>query len=116
MWVVAFASHVYLLRYHLMVMAIGNCLTGFFAVWLVHHHCDDDEIFARTQRGRLINLLTFNLFYHLEHHLFPAVPACHLPELARRMDEACPSAAKFSVVGSTIKSLPEREFLGCVRE
>jgi fatty acid desaturase len=116
MWVLAITAHIYLLRYHLIVMAIGNCLTGFFAVWLVHHHCDDEEIFARTQRGEFINLVTFNLFYHLEHHLFPAVPACHLPELARRIDKACPSAARFSVMGSTTKSSPAREVSMCSRE
>ena len=29
-------------------------------------------------------------FYHLEHHLFPAVPTSRLPELARRLDATDP--------------------------
>jgi fatty acid desaturase len=32
--------------------------------------------------------LTFNMFFHLEHHLFPLVPTAHLPMLARRLDQA----------------------------
>ena len=34
--------------------------------------------------------VTYNMFYHVEHHLFPSVPTCHLPELARRLDGAAP--------------------------
>jgi fatty acid desaturase len=26
----------------------------------------------------------------VEHHLFPAVPTCHLPELSKRLDEVAP--------------------------
>lgn len=101
MAVVAFAvgSESYLLRYHLVVMALGNCLTGFFAVWLVHRGCDPSATYARTQRGWLVNTLTLNLLYHLEHHLFPAVPACRLPELARRIYAALPAANALPVVG-----------------
>jgi fatty acid desaturase len=93
------------LRYHLVVMLLGNCLTAFFAVWLVHHDCDPEGIFARTQRGRLVNFLTLNLFYHLEHHLFPAVPACRLPELARRLDAVVPEAREMPVVA--LRAFPD---------
>ena len=74
------------LGYHVVVMLLGNCLTGFFAVWIVHHDCDPQGLFARTQRSDVVNWMTLHLFYHLEHHLFTAVPSCHLPELARRLD------------------------------
>ena len=30
------------------------------------------------------------MFYHTEHHLFPKVPTCHLPELAERIDKVMP--------------------------
>ena len=56
------------LRYQLVVMLIGNCLTGFVAVWMVHRECDREGLFARTQRSWFINFLTLNNFYHLEHH------------------------------------------------
>ena len=36
--------------------------------------------------------LTFNMFLHVEHHLFPQIPTAHLPLLARRLDAALPDA------------------------
>jgi len=74
------------LTIHVAAMLVGECFTGFFAVWTVHHHCDDAELPARTQRGRWINLLSYNMFFHAEHHLYPAVPTCHLDQLAERLD------------------------------
>ncbi len=38
--------------------------------------------------------MTYSMFYHLEHHLVPAVPTIKLPELARRIDEALPELEK----------------------
>jgi fatty acid desaturase len=52
-----------------------------FAV-TVQHDCDGAGLFARTLRGILKNAATYNMVFHVEHHLFPAVPACHLPQLA----------------------------------
>jgi hypothetical protein len=40
------------------------------------------------------NKLTFNMFYHLEHHLFPAVSTIKMPELARRIDAQLPEIEK----------------------
>ena len=78
------------LRYHVLAMAAGQCLAGFFAVWTVHHGCDRSHFIARTSRGRLMNFLTFSMFLHTEHHLYPRVPTCRLLELAERLDEAAP--------------------------
>ncbi len=78
------------------VMAIGECWTGLFAVWIVHHDCDEAHV-ARTQRGWLKNLVSYNMFYHLEHHLFPNVPTCHLPELANRLDRLAPELGSKTV-------------------
>ncbi len=78
------------LEYHLAAMAFGHCLTAFFAVWTVHHHCDREHFIARTLRNRIKNALTFNMFLHIEHHLYPRVPTCHLPRLSARIDLAAP--------------------------
>ena len=75
------------LRWHVCAMLVGECFVGFFAVWTVHHHCDDHVPF-RTQRGRWLNRLFYNMFLHSEHHLFPAVPTCRLHRLAGRIDAA----------------------------
>jgi fatty acid desaturase len=82
--------HSAVLRYHVITMSIGQCLTAFFAVWTVHHHCDRTHYIARTVRSRIKNAVTFDMFRHIEHHLYPAVPTCHLPELSRRIDLAAP--------------------------
>ncbi len=84
------------LVYHLLIMMLANASVGIIAVWGVHHDCD--ETIARTERNPLVNLLTFNLLYHVEHHLFPAVSSNHLPELARRLDTVAPHLTKQHVL------------------
>lgn len=85
------------LSWHAGVMALGECFTGFFAVWIVHRGCTPDGQIARTQRGWLKNTVSYSMFYHLEHHLWPAVPTCHLPRLAARMDPRSPASAALQV-------------------
>ncbi len=92
----AFYFNIHFLIYHIIVMVIGEFLMAFFAVWTVHHHTEDSPEFARTQRDGWKNKVTFSMFYHLEHHLFPAVPTIKLPELAKRIDEALPELEKKS--------------------
>jgi fatty acid desaturase len=82
------ASHWF--RYHIVAMVAGQCLTAFFAVWTVHHDCEEKGLFARTIRGALKSRATWHMFYHLEHHLFPAVPTCRLAQLAERLDAIDP--------------------------
>ena len=84
------------LMYHLLTMMLANASVGIIAVWGVHHDCD--ETIARTERNPLVNILTFNLLYHVEHHLFPAVPSNHLPVLAKRLDAAVPHLTKQQVL------------------
>lgn len=84
------------LIYHILTMILANASVGIIAVWGVHHDCD--ETIARTERNQLVNLLTFNLLYHVEHHLFPAVPSNHLPALAKRLDAAVPHLTKKRVL------------------
>lgn len=86
------------LRYHVIVMGVAQCLTAFFAVWTVHHDTGAAPFPARTQRGRLKNLLSYAMFLHVEHHLYPQVPTCHLPMLAARLDRAMPALAQAMVI------------------
>jgi fatty acid desaturase len=86
-----------LVSYHVGAMAVGQMLTGFFAVWTVHHDCDRWQQIARTLRHRLKSAVVFNMFYHLEHHLYPRVPTCHLPTLAERLDQTLPELARKQV-------------------
>lgn len=97
--IVIFATIIFYFRidfliYHIIVMIIGEFLMAFFAVWTVHHDTHESPELARTQRSGWKNKITFSMFYHLEHHLFPAVPTIKLPELAKRIDEALPEIQK----------------------
>lgn len=85
------------LRAHLITMTAGQCLTAFFAVWTVHHDCGTSVRIARTQRGWLKNFVSYDMFHHVEHHLFPSVPTCHLPELSKRLDRVAPDYKELSV-------------------
>lgn len=78
------------LRYHVIAMTTGQCFSAFFAVWTVHHDCDRTHFIARTLRNDVKSFVSYNMFYHVEHHLFPAVPTCHLPELSKRLDKVAP--------------------------
>jgi len=79
-----------ILKYHVLAMSVGQCFTGFFAVWTVHHGCDRSHYIARTLRSNIKRLLSFNMFFHVEHHLYPTVPTCHLHLLAERLDQEAP--------------------------
>lgn len=85
------------LRWHVAAMLVGEMFTGFFAVWTVHHGCNADHQIARTERGWLKNVISYSMFFHLEHHLFPAVPTCKLDRLAARLDDVCPEARALKV-------------------
>ncbi len=87
----------YVLQYHVVVMVLGESMTAFFAVWTVHHGCDGSERIARTIRGRFKALVSYSMFYHLEHHLFPAVPTRNLPLLAERLDAVIPELREHRV-------------------
>lgn len=77
------------LIYHVIAMATGELFTAFFAIWTVHHDCDEEEV-ARTLSVKWKNRFTYNMFYHLEHHLFPGVPTIKLPVLSKRIRQQLP--------------------------
>ncbi|MDO7843021.1 fatty acid desaturase [Sphingomonas immobilis] len=80
------------LLYHVAAMAVAQCLTAFFAVWITHHDLAPEDV-ARTQHSALVNLATYNMLLHLEHHLFPGVPVKRLGRLAARIAAAAPDVA-----------------------
>lgn len=97
--VVTFYTQAQILLYQFAVMFVMNAFAGLIAVWGLHHDCDDNDIInAGTERNRLVNAMSFNLFYHAEHHLFPAVPTHNLPKLAKRLDKVAPQIAQNKVV------------------
>jgi fatty acid desaturase len=97
-WALVLSTGWTALAYHAVVMTAGECLTAFFAVWTVHHGTRDHVYPARTQRGWLMNRLSYSMFLHAEHHLFPSVPTFRLVELARRIDGVAPEVASRQVI------------------
>ena len=95
--VTALVAGVPQLTNHVGLMLIAQTLTGFFAVWTVHHDVDPERQIARTLRNRVKSALALGMFFHLEHHLFPTVPTCHLPALADRLEQAAPELSKARV-------------------
>lgn len=89
-YLVFFVLDMDIFKYHVIIMTLGQCGTAFFAVWTVHHDCERSHFIARTLRNPFKNFISYNMFYHMEHHLYPLVPTCHLPELSRRLDNAAP--------------------------
>lgn len=80
-------SDVPALRVHTLLMVGAYSLSAFFAVWSVHRGCGPRDG-ARTLRSRWKSRLSYAMFFHDEHHRYPAIPTCHLGELARRLDAA----------------------------
>lgn len=92
MLVVWFWWEVDALKIHTVLMLLSHAVSPVFTVWSVHHDCEIEhglnEHNSRTLRSTWMSLLAYNMFFHLEHHAYPAVPTCHLPELAKRLDQA----------------------------
>lgn len=92
------------LLYHVAATTVAQCLTAFFAVWVTHHDCAPDDV-ARTQRSAILNFVSYNMFLHREHHLFPGVPVRRLGILAARIGEAAPDfSARAALVVPGLRS------------
>jgi len=78
-----------------LLMLLAYCFSAFFAVWSVHHDCDQTPNQHNGHNGGVRSLRSawksrvfYQMFFHDEHHLFPHVPNVHLAELAQRLDAA----------------------------
>lgn len=68
------------------LVLVGSWVYPLLTVYLPHHHYGDSPwTQTSTLRGHITPALFLELTYHLEHHLFPAVPSHHLPKLSRRL-------------------------------
>ena len=69
------------------LMVAGSWVIPLATSYLPHDpHGDSELTQTRAFRGRVASVLALGHLYHLEHHLYPAVPHQNWPELARRLD------------------------------
>lgn len=72
---------------YVVLALVGSWVYPLLTVHLPHHDYGDNPLTQTgSLRGRFIPALFLELTYHLEHHLYPAVPSHHLPDLSRRLD------------------------------
>jgi beta-carotene hydroxylase len=69
------------------LLVLGSWLFPFVFVYLMHDAAGRSAFFqTRAFRGRLVPALMLHHTYHLEHHLYPMVPARNWRALGRRLD------------------------------
>jgi beta-carotene hydroxylase len=72
---------------YVLLAIIGSWVYPLLTVHLPHHGYGDTPLTQTgTLRGVVIPRLFLELTYHLEHHLYPAVPSHHLAQLSERLD------------------------------
>jgi beta-carotene hydroxylase len=65
----------------------GSWVFPLATAYAPHDPTGSDELSrTRAYRGVVASVVGLGHLYHLEHHLYPAVPHHHWPELARRLD------------------------------
>jgi beta-carotene hydroxylase len=71
---------------YVVVMTLGSWLYPLITAYLPHNHPGEDEVHqSRSIHGKILPYLLLGLNYHLEHHLYPRVPAHHLGTLSKRL-------------------------------
>ena len=69
------------------LMIAGSWTIPLITSYLPHDPKATDELHqTRLFRGVIVRVAAFDHLYHLEHHLYPAVPHQNWPRLARRLD------------------------------
>ena len=72
---------------YMALVIAGGWVIPLVTSYLPHDPEGKDELSqTRAFRGVVASAIALEHLYHLEHHLYPAVPHHHWPELARRLD------------------------------
>jgi beta-carotene hydroxylase len=72
---------------YVVLMIAGSWIIPLITSYVPHDSAAKDVLHqTRVFRGAIARLIAFDHLYHLEHHLYPAVPHQNWPRLARRLD------------------------------
>jgi beta-carotene hydroxylase len=78
-------SHAF--AWYVALALLGSWVYPLLTVHLPHRDYGETPLTQTgTLRGVIVPALFLELTYHLEHHLYPAVPSHHLAELSRRLE------------------------------
>jgi beta-carotene hydroxylase len=84
---IAFAGITLIPLTYVTLMIMGSWIIPLITSYIPHTPDGCNAFFqTRMFRGRVASLVAMEHLYHLEHHLYPAVPHQNWPELARRLD------------------------------
>ena len=82
-----FWQHIPALLVYTALVIVGSWVYPILTVHLPHNVNGQNELFQTyTLRGKVVPNLFLELTYHLEHHLYPAVPSHHYHDLAQRLE------------------------------
>jgi beta-carotene hydroxylase len=72
---------------YVVLMIMGSWIIPLVTSYIPHEP-DGKDMLTQTRlfRGRVASIIALEHLYHLEHHLYPAVPHQNWPELAKRLD------------------------------
>jgi beta-carotene hydroxylase len=72
---------------YVVLMVMGSWIIPLVTSYVPHDPNGGSELLqTRLFRGKVASLVAIEHLYHLEHHLYPAVPHHHWPALAKRLD------------------------------
>jgi beta-carotene hydroxylase len=72
---------------YFLLVYLGTWVVPLTTAYIPHNPRGDNPLSqTRRFRGWALRIIAFDHLYHLEHHLYPAVPHIHWAELARRLD------------------------------
>lgn len=72
---------------YVLLVIMGSWIIPLVTSYLPHNPHGKNELFqTRAFRGRVASLVALDHLYHLEHHLYPAVPHHNWPCLAKRLE------------------------------
>ena len=76
-----------ILLIYVVLMIMGSWIIPLITSYIPHNPLGENELLqTRLFRGKVLSLVALEHTYHLEHHLYPAVPHHNWPQLAKRLD------------------------------
>lgn len=84
---IAFVPFTLIPLVYVILMIMGSWILPLATAYIPHDPHGANELYhTRLFRGKVASVMALEHLYHLEHHLYPAVPHHNWPKLAQRLD------------------------------